>query len=170
MSGYSWKYEVFITIILVKPVFVAAVLHSLCHGKSMFAHFLWTIHMSIQIWSHLKFKRWRVRWRDEEKNLVQTYIMPTLVLSQIWVIKSEIKRWKKNWSKHMSSQIWCYLKFERWRVRWRDKKKLLKKKFLGPNIHQAKYGVISNCLYWQGGGGSVCEIHMYTHTHTTVTR
>ena len=44
------KYWIFITIILVKPVFVAAMLHSLCDGKSIFAHFPRTIHMRVSGW------------------------------------------------------------------------------------------------------------------------
>ena len=82
-----------------------------------------------------KMKRWK-------KISVQTHVKPNLVLFQIQEMKSEMKRWKKfsgpnihqakygvisnlrdeewdaemknkSWSKHMSSQIWCYLKFER---------------------------------------------------------
>ena len=73
-------------------------------------------------------KRWRVRWRDEEKFfLVRTCIKPNLVLSEI----SEMKRWRVRWrdeenffgSEHVSSQIWWYLKLVRWRVRWRDEEK-----------------------------------------------
>ena len=65
------------------------------------------------------------RWRDEENFFwVQTCIKPNLVLSGI----SEVKRWRVRWrdeenffwSKHVSSQIWYYLKLVRWRVRWRD--------------------------------------------------
>ena len=67
-------------------------------------------------------KRWRVRWTDEQmKNFfwVWTCIKPNLVLSEI----SEMKRWRVRWrdekklfgSKHVSSQIWCYLKLVRWR-------------------------------------------------------
>ena len=43
----------------------------------------------------------------------RTCIKPNLVLSEI----SEMKRWKKKilGSKHVSSQIWCYLKLVRWR-------------------------------------------------------
>ena len=69
-------------------------------------------------------KRWRkFFW-------VRTCIKPNLVLSEI----SEMKRWrvrwrdeqmKKNffWSEHVSSQIWCYLKLVRWRVRWDEQMK-----------------------------------------------
>ena len=61
------------------------------------------------------------RWIDEENFFwVQTCIKPNLVLSEI----SEMKRWRDEekffWSEHVSSQIWCYLKLVRWRVRWRD--------------------------------------------------
>ena len=35
----SWKYQISITIILVKPVFIAPMLHLLCDGKLIFAHF-----------------------------------------------------------------------------------------------------------------------------------
>ena len=58
-------------------------------------------------------------------------------------MKSEMKRWKDEeklffGSEHVSSQIWCYLKL----VRWRDEQ--MKKIFLGPNMYQAKSGVIWN--------------------------
>ena len=45
-------------------------------------------------------------------------------------MKSEMKRWRIFffWSEHVSSQIWCYLKLVRWRVRWRDEQI---KKFFG---------------------------------------
>ena len=80
---------------------------------------------------------------------------------------SEIKRQKKEQfqSEHTSSQIWCYLKFERWRdgktigsnthpakfcvisnlrdQKWDEEMKTTKNKF-GPNICQAKSDVISN--------------------------
>ena len=42
-----WKYQIFIIIILIKTVFVAVTLHSLWDGKSIFAHFPRTVHMSI---------------------------------------------------------------------------------------------------------------------------
>ena len=76
-------------------------------------------HVSSQIWWYLKLVRWRVRWRDEEKIFwVRTCIKPNLVLSEI----SEMKK-KFFGSEHVSSQIWCYLKLVRWRVRWRDEEK-----------------------------------------------
>ena len=63
-------------------------------------------------------------------------------------LKSEMKRWRNFFfgSEHVSSQIWCYLKLVRWRVRWRDKKwdEELKKFFWGLNMYQAKSGVIWN--------------------------
>ena len=84
--------------------------------------------------------------RNEEmkKKLFQTYFKQNLVLFQFQEMKSEMKRWKNNFclnihqvksgvisnlrdeensvrTKHMLSQIWCNLKFERWRVRWTDK-------------------------------------------------
>ena len=61
------------------------------------------------------------RWIDEENFfLVWTCIKPNLVLSEISEMKSEMNRWRKFfWSEHVSSQIWCYLKLVRWRVRWR---------------------------------------------------
>ena len=42
-----------------------------------------------------------------------------------------MNRWRKFFlgSKHVSSQIWCYLKLVRWRVRWRDVQ--MKKIFFG---------------------------------------
>ena len=61
-------------------------------------------------------------------------------------MKSEMNRWtdEENFfgSEHVSSQIWCYLKLVRWRVRWRDEQ--MKKIFFGPNMYQAKSGVIWN--------------------------
>ena len=103
-------------------------------------------HVSSQIWCYLKLVRWRVRWRDEQmkKNffLVRTCIKPNLVLSEI----SEMKRWRKIFflgPNMYQSQIWCYLKLVRWRVRWRDEQ-IENFFFLGPNMYQAKSGVIWN--------------------------
>ena len=99
--------------------------------------FFWSEHVSSQIWCYLKLVRWRdeewdeemKRWRDKNFFLVWTCIKPNLVLSEI----SEKKRWTDEenvfWSKHVSSQIWCYLKLVRWRVRWRDEQ--MKKIFFG---------------------------------------
>ena len=99
-------------------------------------------------------KRWRVRWRDEQmkKNFfwVRTCIKPNLVLSEISEMKSEMKRWtdEENFffgSEHVSSQIWCYLKLVRWRdEEWDEKMNRWEKFFLGPNMYQAKSGVIWN--------------------------
>ena len=117
--------------------------------------------MSSQIWCYLKFERWRKRWRDGEmkKKLVQTYIKPSLVLSQIWEMKSEMKKWKQKKIVQtyvkpnlVLSQIW------EMKIRCRDEKHFLvksgvisnlrdeemKKKVFGPNICQAKSGVISD--------------------------
>ena len=90
--------------------------------------FFWSEHVSSQIWCYLKLVRWRDEEWDEEMNSwrnffwVQTCIKSNLVLSEI----SEMKRWRVRWrdeqmkknffgSKHVSSQIWCYLKLVRWR-------------------------------------------------------
>ena len=65
-----------------------------------------------------------LRWR--KIFLVQTYVKPNLVLSQILEMKSKMKRWrseKKFRSKHTSSQVLCYLKFEGSKVRWRNENK-----------------------------------------------
>ena len=101
-----------------------------------------------KIWCYLKLVRWRDEEWDEQMNkkffLVWTCIKPNLVLSEI----SEMKRWRVRWtdeenffgSELVSSQIWCYLKL----VRWRDEEwdEQMKKIFLGPNMYQAKSGVI----------------------------
>ena len=49
------------------------------------------------------------------------------VSSQIWCYLKLVRwrvRWRDEkkifWFEHVSSQIWCYLKLVRWRVRWRD--------------------------------------------------
>ena len=81
-------------------------------------------HVSNQIWCYLKLVRWRDEEWDEEMNRwkffwVRTCIKPNLVLSEI----SEMKRWRV-----------------RWRVRWRDEEIFL----FGPNMYQAKSGVIWN--------------------------
>ena len=80
--------------------------------------FFWSEHVSSQIWCYLKLVRWRdEEWDEEMKKKffwVRTCIKPNLVLSEI----SEMKRW---------------------RVRWRDEEN-----FLGPNMYQAKSGVIWN--------------------------
>ena len=61
-------------------------------------------------------------------------------------MKSEMKRWTDKeiffGSEHVSSQIWCYLKLVRWRDEEWDEE--MKKIFLGPNMYQAKSGVIWN--------------------------
>ena len=78
----------------------------------------------------------------KEKN-----VHPKHMSSQIWC-DVKLERWrdkKKNFqSKHMSSQIRCDLKFERWRVWWRDEEKNF-----SPNIHQAGSfpGLWSQVLY-----------------------
>ena len=59
------------------------------------------------------------RWTDEENVFwVQTCIKPNLVLSEISEMRWRV-RWRDEenffWSKHVSSQIWCYLKLVRWR-------------------------------------------------------
>ena len=170
-------------------------------------NFFWSEHVSSQIWCYLKLVRWRVRWRDEENffwvrtcikpNLVlseisemkrwrvrwrneqmkkifwvRTCIKPNLVLSEISEMKSEMNRWTDEnffWSEHVSSQIWCFLKLVRWRdeqmkkmffgskhvssqiwcylklVRWDEEwDEEMKKIFFGPNMYQAKFGVIWN--------------------------
>ena len=116
--------------------------------EEMKKKFFWSKHVSSQIWCYLKL----VRWRDEE-----------------W---DEQMKKKIFGSEHVSSQIWCYLKLvrwrdeewdeqmkkktfgvrtcikpnlvlseisemKRWRVRW-------KKIFLGPDMYQAKSGVMWN--------------------------
>ena len=150
--------------------------------------FFWSEHVSSQIWCYLKLVRWRVRWRDEENFFwVRTCIKPNLVLSEISEMKSEMKRWKKNFlgpnmyqAKSgvenffpLLGQIWCYLKLVRWRDeewdeqmnRWRKfflvrtcikpnlvlseisemKSEMNRWKFFfGPNMYQAKSGVIWN--------------------------
>ena len=86
-------------------------------------NFFGSEHVSSQIWCYLKLVRWRDEEWDEQMNRwrkffwVQTCIKSNLVLSEI----SEMKRW---------------------RVRWRDEE--MKKKFWGPNMYQAKSGVIWN--------------------------
>ena len=112
--------------------------------------FFWSEHVSSQIWCYLKLVRWRDEEWDEQMNRwrkcfwVQTCIKPNLVLSEI----SEMKRWRVRWrdeemkkffgSKHVSSQIWCYLKLVRWRdEEWDEQMK-------GLNMYQAKSGVIWN--------------------------
>ena len=87
-------------------------------------NFFGSEHVSSQIWCYLKL----VRWRDEE-----------------W--DEEMNRWGNFffWSEHVSSQIWCYLKLVRWRdEEWDEEMKRWKKNFLGPNMYQAKSGVIWN--------------------------
>ena len=89
-------------------------------------------------------KRWRVRWTDEQmkKNFFwfRTCIKPNLVLSEI----SEMNRWTDE-EKHVSSQIWCYLKLVRWRdEEWDEQMNRWRKIFFGPNMYQAKSGVIWN--------------------------
>ena len=93
------------------------------------------------------------RWTDEEKMfLVRTCIKPNLVLSEISEMKRWGVRWKDEewdeenfffWSKHVSSQIWCYLKLVRWRVRWRDEQ--MKKIFLGPNMCHSDRPFCTRC-------------------------
>ena len=144
--------------------------------------FVWSEHVSSQIWCYLKLVSWRdEEWDEQMKNiffLVWTCIKPNLVLSEI----SKMKRWRVRWrdeenlfgSEHVSSQIWCYLKLVSWRdeewdeqmkniffwsehvssqiwcylklVRWRDEEsdEEMKKICLGPNMYQAKSGVIWN--------------------------
>ena len=86
------------------------------------------------------------RWTDEENFFGLNMYQANLVLSEISEMKSEMKRWTDEenffWSKHVSSQIWCYLKL----VRWRDEEwdEQMKKIFLGPNMYQVKSGVIWN--------------------------
>ena len=108
-------------------------------------------HISSQIWCYLKL----VRWRDEDEemnrwkkifwvrtcikpNLVSNmypFIGPNLVLSEISEMKSEMNRWRKFFgSEHVSSQIWCYLKLVRWRVRWRDENFFLVWTCIKPNL------------------------------------
>ena len=36
-------------------------------------------------------------------------------------------------------------------------------KKIGPNIGQAKHGVISNSLYWRGGGGVSVKVYRPTY-------
>ena len=80
--------------------------------------FFWSEHVSSQIWCYLKLVGWRDEEWDEQMNRwrkffwVRTCIKPNLVLSEISEMKSEMKRWRKN--------------------------------FLGPNMYQAKSGVIWN--------------------------
>ena len=111
-------------------------------------NFLGSEHVSSQIWYYLKLVRWRVRWRDEKKHfLVRTYIKPNLVLSEISEMKSEMNRWT---DKEIFFLVQTCIKpnlvlsefseMKRWRVRWTDEEKI----FLGPNMYQAKSGVIWN--------------------------
>ena len=100
-------------------------------------------------------KRWKkklLEWDEEmEKNFfwVRTYVKSNLVLSEISEMKSEMKRWTDEkiffGSEHVSSQIWCYLKLVRWRdEEWDEEMNRWRNFFLGPNMYQAKSGVIWN--------------------------
>ena len=81
-----------------------------------------------------------------------------------------MKRWRDEenffWSEHVSSQIWCYLKLVRWRdEEWDEEMKRWKKKFLGPNMYQAKSGVENFSLYW-GVRKSYIQADRQTDKHT----
>ena len=73
--------------------------------------------------------------------LVWTCIKPNLVLSGISEMKSEMNRWRKIFLVRTCIKPNLVLseisEIMRWRVRWR-------KFFLGPNMYQAKSGVIWN--------------------------
>ena len=156
-----WRKKIFLVWTCIKPNLVLSEISEM--KREMKKKFFGSEHVSTQIWCYLKLVRWRVRWRDEEKFFwVRTCIKPNLVLSEISEMKSEMKRWtdeeiffgskhvssqiwcylklvrwrdeqmKKNFfgSEHVSSQIWCYLKLVRWRVRWRDEQ-MKEKNFFG---------------------------------------
>ena len=155
-------------------------------------NFFWSEHVSSQIWCYLKLVRWRdeqmkkfffgsehvssqiwcylklVRWRDEQmkKNFfwVQTCIKPNLVLSEISEMKSEMNRWRKFFfgSEHVSSQIWCYLKLVRWRVRWDEQMKknfFLVQTCIKPNLVLSEISEMKSEMNRSTDEENVCWVH-----------
>ena len=136
--------------------------------EEMKKNFSWSEHVSSQIWCYLKLVRWRdaemKRWR--KFFWVRTCIKPNLVLSEISEMKSEMKKIFFFWSKHVSSQIWCYLELVRWRVRWRDEQ--MKKIFFWSEHVSSQIWCYLKLMRWRDEEGDEENFFWYEHVSSQI--